>query len=105
MSTFLICDKNLFYKFFFLLSLHHILIAGLLISSLPNNKILDWSKLKAFADDKPNVTQNLKFVLGRVENIVRKRENAGYSIFSFSPVFSKGFFSRVVKSRDFVEKG
>ena len=27
----------------------------LTLNSLPNNKILDWSKLKAFADDKINV--------------------------------------------------
>ena len=26
-----------------------------LVNSLPNNKVLDWSKLKAFADDKMNV--------------------------------------------------
>ena len=41
---------------------------------LPNDKFLDCSKLKAFADDKINVTEKLKFVLGTVEN----------SIFSFS---------------------
>ena len=45
-------------------------------NSLPNERILDWSKLKAFADDKINVTEKLKFVLGRVENIVGKGENA-----------------------------
>ena len=44
-------------------------------NSIPNDKILDWSKLKAFADDKINVTEELKFVLGRVENIVGKGEN------------------------------
>ena len=38
----------------------------------------DWSKLKAFADDKITVTQILKLVLRRVENIVGKGENAGY---------------------------
>ena len=47
------------------------------IHSLPNNKILDWSKLKAYAD-KINVTEKLQFLLGRVENIVGKGENAGY---------------------------
>ena len=31
------------------------------LKSLWNNKILDWSKVKAFPDDK-NVTENLKFV-------------------------------------------
>ena len=43
---------------------------------LPNDKILDWSKLIAFADDKINVTEKVDFVLGRVENIVGG-ENAG----------------------------
>ena len=46
-------------------------------NSLPNNKILAWSKLKAFVDDKINMTQKLKFVLERIENIVEKGENAG----------------------------
>ena len=31
--------------------------------TLSNNKLLDWSKLKACTDDKINVTENLKFVL------------------------------------------
>ena len=43
----------------------------------PNDKFLDWSKLKAFADDKIILTQKLKFLLGTVENIVGKGENAG----------------------------
>ena len=33
--------------------------------------------LKAFADGRINLTENLKFVLGRVENIVGNGENAG----------------------------
>ena len=32
-------------------------------NSLPKYKFLDWSKLKAFADDKINVTEKLIFVL------------------------------------------
>ena len=43
------------------------------VNPLPNNKILDRSKLKALAEDKINVTEKLKFVLGRVENMVEKR--------------------------------
>ena len=50
-------------------------------NSLPNDKILDLSKLKGFADDKRNMTQKLKFVSVRVENIVRKGESAGYHHF------------------------
>ena len=53
------------------------LLHKLIINPLPNDKILDWSKLKAFADKKITVTQKLKFVLGRVKNIVEKGENAG----------------------------
>ena len=44
----------------------------------PNNKFLDCSKLKAFADQKLNLANKIKLVLGRVENIVGKGENAGY---------------------------
>ena len=32
-----------------------------LLNSLPNDKILDWSKMKALADDKIDVTQKLTF--------------------------------------------
>ena len=48
-----------------------------LIYSLPNDKIVDWSNLRAFADDKSYVTEKMKFVLRRVENILGKGENAG----------------------------
>ena len=51
---------------------------------LPNNKVLDVSKLNAFADDNLTVDQKLKFALGKVENIVGKGENAGYQHFPFS---------------------
>ena len=44
-------------------------------NSKPKHKILGWSKLKGFADDKINVTEKLKFALGRVENMVGKGEN------------------------------
>ena len=36
------------------------------------------TRLKAFADDKTDVTQKLKFDLGRVKNNLGKGENAGY---------------------------
>ena len=48
---------------------------------LPNDKILHKSKLKAVADNKINVAEKLKTVLGRMENIVGKEENAGYQAF------------------------
>ena len=63
------------------------------INSLPNDKISDWSKLKAFANNKINVTEKLKFVLGKVENIVGKGENAGYQNFLlFQQCFQKHSF-------------
>ena len=69
------------------------------------DEFLDWSKLKEFADIKITVTEKLKFVLGRLENIVGKGENAGYSLFSpFPTMFSKVFFSKVIKSWDCVLK-
>ena len=46
-------------------------------NSSPNSKILDESKLIGLADDKTNATQKLQSVLGRVENIEGKGENAG----------------------------
>ena len=41
-------------------------------------------KLKAFADNKLNDTQNIKFVYHRVEIILGKGENAGYQHVPFS---------------------
>ena len=68
------------------------------INSLPNDKILDWSKLKALADGKINVTEKLKFVLRRVENIVGKGENAGYQHFLLFPqCFQKASFQGSLK--------
>ena len=62
-----------------------------LTNSLPNNKILGWSNLEAFADDKIIVTEKVELVLGRVENIAGKRENAGYQHFLLFPQFFQGF--------------
>ena len=57
----------------------------IMLNCLPDNKILGLPKLKAFADDKLNVTQNVKVVFHRVENIVGKEENAGYQHFLLFP--------------------
>ena len=43
--------------------------------------------MKAFADDKINETEQLKFVLGRVEIIVGKGENAGNQHFLLFPQY------------------
>ena len=64
------------------------------INPLPDSKISDWSKLKAFADNKLNVAQNIKVDFHRIENIVGKEENAGYQHFLLFPqCFQKAFFS------------
>ena len=56
-------------------------------------KILDQSKLKAFADNILNVASIVIFVFDLVENIERKGENAGYQRFLLFPqCFQKGFF-------------
>ena len=70
---------------------------------LPVDKILTLLKLKAFAEDKLNVTQNMKFVFQWVENIVAEGENLILvtSIF-YHVVFRK---LRSVKGRNIVLKG
>ena len=67
----------------------------------PNDKMLDETKSKAFADDKLNIAKMTISPLDRVENSVGKGENAGSSL---PTVFSKAFFLRVVTSRDCVVK-
>ena len=69
-----------------------------MFNSLPNNKIYGLSKSKALADDKINVSEKLKFDLGRVENIVGKGENAGYQHFLLFPqCFQKASFPGSLK--------
>ena len=66
-------------------------------NSLPNDKFLDWSKWTAlnFAYDNINVTEKLKFVVERVEDIVGKGENAEYQQFALFPqCFQKASFSK-----------
>ena len=75
------------------------------INHLPNDKILDVTKLKAFADDKMNVAQMMISVFDRMENIVGKGENAGYQHFLLFPqCFQKASLLGFVKSRDCVAK-
>ena len=71
------------------------------VNPLPNDKFLDMTKLKAFADDKLNVAKMTISLCGRLENTVGKRRKCWLPAFSsFHTVFSKAFFFRVVKSRD-----
>ena len=67
----------------------------MLINSLPSDIFLFFSKLKAFGDDKINVTEKLKFVFATVEIIVGKGENAGNQHFRVS----HGFLSPLFQGR------
>ena len=69
------------------------------MNSLPNDKILEWSKFKEFADDKIDFIEKLKVGWVRVENIVGKGENAGYQHFLlFHSVFKSPLFQGRLKS-------
>ena len=77
----------------------------MLLNPLPDYKISDWFKMKAFADDKLNVTQNIKVFFHRIENTVGKEENVGNQHFILFPHFQKAFFFlQCVKSRHCVVK-
>ena len=63
------------------------------LNPLPDDKNLDWSKLKAFADDKSNATKMIISVFDRVENIVGKGKIARYEQFLLFPqCFQKACF-------------
>ena len=54
--------------------------------------------ISSSADDKLNLTQNVKVVFHRIENIVGKEENAGYQHFLLFPqCFHKAFTSSASK--------
>ena len=61
-------------------------------NSLPNKENLEWSKLKAFANDIINFLEMIITLFYRVEDIVGKGEMLVASIFSFSHNVLKGLF-------------
>ena len=68
------------------------------LNPLPDDKILDWSKLKAFADDNLKAAKMMISLYDRVENIVGKKENAGSQHFLLFPqCFQKASFPEVSK--------
>ena len=67
----------------------------LFVNPFPHDKIMNQTKLKAFADDKLNVTKMIISVFDRVENIVEKGEIAGTSNFSFT----HNIFKRLLSQR------
>ena len=71
--------------------------------SLPNNKVLHCSKLKAYADDNIDMTKKFEicFEMGRKQ--YGKRRKYWLPKFSLFPtLFLKGFSLRVAKSQDCV---
>ena len=54
-------------------------------NSLPNDKIIDMTKLKALADDKLNIAKMMISLVYKVENTMGKGENAGYQHFLLFP--------------------
>ena len=70
------------------------------MNALPNDKMIDWSNFKAFADDNSNMAEMVKLVFERVENIAGKGENAGHQHFLLFPLcFQKFTFSGSLKVR------
>ena len=66
---------------------------GHFFNPFPDDKIVTLSNLKAFADDKFHVTQNIEFVFHGMENIVGKGGNAGNQLFLIFPqCFEKSLF-------------
>ena len=55
------------------------------IKPLPNEKILDVTILKAFADNELNLAEMTISLFDRAENTVGKGENAGYQHFLLFP--------------------
>ena len=63
------------------------------LNPLPDNKILDWSKLKEFADDNFKFDENGRKLSKWVENTVGKGEIARYQQFLLYPqCFQKACF-------------
>ena len=65
----------------------------LLLNLLPDNRILDWSKLKQSADDNFKFDENSRKFSKRVEDTVGKGEFARYEQFPLFPqCFQKAYF-------------
>ena len=76
------------------------------INLFPNDKILDSSKLKEFADDNFKFDENGRKFLKPVENTVGKGEIARDEQFLLFPaVFSKELILQTRKNQGLFEKG
>ena len=72
---------------------------------LPDDKILDRSKLKQSVDNNFKFDENSRKFSKRVETLWVKEKLLVTSNFSFAPVFSKGLFPRGVKRSHCVGMG
>ena len=63
-----------------------------------NDNFFDGTKLKAFADDKLNVTIMTIFLFDKEENTGKRRKCWLPSFSPFPTMFSEGFFYRIVNS-------
>ena len=70
---------------------------SVLLNPLPDDKILNRSKLKQSADNNFKFDENSRKFSKPVENNVGKGEIAHYEQFLLFPVFSKGLFPRGIK--------
>ena len=69
------------------------------VNPLPDNNILDWSKLKQFADDNFKFDENSRNFSKQVENTVDKGKIARYEEFLLFPqCFQKAGFPGASKS-------
>ena len=72
--------------------------SNLSFNSLPDDKILNYSKLKACADNKIHVTQKIEVCYGMSRKYCGKRRKCWLPAISpFPTMFSKAFVHRVVK--------
>ena len=68
------------------------------LNPLPNDRILNWPKFKAFGDNKMKLAMMIIFVFDRIENILGKGENAGYQHFLLlAQFFLKAFSAELLK--------
>ena len=81
-------------------------VLGNEVNSFQNDKNIDSSKWKAFANNISNGTQNLKICFGKGKKHRGKQRKCWLPAFSpFPTMFSRGSFLRAVKSRDCMLKG
>ena len=76
-----------------------------IINSLPNDKISDPLQIKSVLTQRNHCNLKIEILLGMDRKHCVKRRKCWLPAFSpFPAIFSRGFFFRVVKSRDCVVK-